>query len=381
MQLNITLSCISSILLALITLWLIFSLSCRCSSSGIEIQLPTRARWPSNTCHLDSKVVELIENSVATSPVRTLHLGITTYHQFCSRYGIPLLSPTLQHIGAFVAALMGSRSLSTIRVYLSAIHYFLLCSRASVSCLRSERLTAMLRGVERMSGGRTSTRTESADLDTTLHNYTVTSKFSAVDRAMPWVAVLVGFHGLHRSSEFLAPSSSTTEDGQTLATTVTIQLKRTKTTQNGYGGLVELRQTDNEQCFVSAIKRFCQLCQAEDSIPSSPVFKYTSGKFMYWSDLAGLLRSSLGNQAVISHSLRIGGASLLASRGANDCKIKRAGRWTSNAYGQVMLTNSMYANAVECKDVLADTRWSLAWLIMIVSRLSQPAVLLDVRLP
>ena len=95
----------------------LLSLSCRCSSSGSEIQLPTRTRWPSNTCHLDSKVVELIENSVAASPVRTLHLGITTYHQFCSRYGIPLLSPTLQHIGVFVAALMGSRSLSTIRVY------------------------------------------------------------------------------------------------------------------------------------------------------------------------------------------------------------------------------------------------------------------------
>ena len=191
-----------------------------------------------------------------------------------------------------------------------------------------------------MSGGRTSTRTESADLDTTLHNYIVTSKFIAVDRAMLWVAVLVGSHGLHCSSEFLAPSSSTTEDGQTLAwlavrilaSTVTIQLKRTKTTQNGDGGLVELRQTDNEQCFVSAIKRFCQPCQAVDSNPSSPVFKYTSGKFMYWSDLAGLLRSSLGNQALTSHSLRIGGASLQASCGANDWEIKRAGRWRSNAY-------------------------------------------------
>ena len=224
--------------MVLITLWLIFSLSCRCSSSGSEIQLPTRTRWSSNTCHLDSKIVEFIENSVAASPVRTLHLCITTYQQFYSRYGIPLLSPTLQHIGVFFAALMGSRSLSTIRVYLSAIRYFLLCSGASVSCLRSERLTAMLRGVERMSGGRTSTRTESADLDTTLHNCIVTSKFSAVDCAMLWVAALVGSHGLHRSSEFLAPSSSTTEDGQTLAwsavrilaTTVTIQLKRTKTT-------------------------------------------------------------------------------------------------------------------------------------------------------
>ena len=159
---------------------------------------------------------------------------------------------------------------------------------------------------------------------------------------MLWVAVLVGSHGLHRSSEFLAPSSSTTEDGQTLAwsavqilaTTVTIQLKRTKTTQNSDGGLVELRQTDNEQCFVSAIKRFCQLRQAVDSNPSSPVFKYTSGKFIYWSDLAGLLRSSLGNQAVTSHSLRIGGTSLLASRVANDWEIKRAGRWRSNAYEQ-----------------------------------------------
>ena len=38
-----------------------------------------------------------------------------------------------------------------------------------------------------------------------------------------------------------------------------------------------------------------------------------------------------------------------------------------------MLTNSMYANAVECNDVLVDTRWSLAWLIMTVSCLGQPA--------
>ena len=121
---------------------------------------------------------------------------------------------------------------------LSAVRYFLLYTGASVSCLCSERLTAMLRGVEKTSGGRTSTRIglTSADLGT-IHNYIVISNISVVDCTMLWAAVSVGFHGLLRSSEILAPSSSTTEDRHTLATTVTIQLKWTEITQNGDGRL------------------------------------------------------------------------------------------------------------------------------------------------
>ena len=149
----------------------------------------------------ESKVV--MENSVAASSVSS---NTTTRHHSILSVLLQIRHPSaLSHTPShqvFVAAPVGTRCLSSLRVDLSAVRYFLPYTCASVSCLCSERLTSMLRGVERTSGGRTSTRIglTSADLGT-MHNYIVISNFSVVDCTMLWAAVSVGFHGLLRSSE------------------------------------------------------------------------------------------------------------------------------------------------------------------------------------
>ena len=56
-------------MLVLTTIWLIFSLGCRCSSSGSEIQLPTRTRWPSQPREGERENKVVIVNSVAASSV------------------------------------------------------------------------------------------------------------------------------------------------------------------------------------------------------------------------------------------------------------------------------------------------------------------------
>ena len=157
---------------------------------------------------------------------------------------------------------------------------------------------------------------------------------------MLWAAVCTAFYGLLRSCEFLAPTSDTTEIGRillwssvkTTSNTVVIQLHRTKTAQPGDGGTAELLPTGDSACPVVAMRTFQATCVPTLLAAESPVFKYVSGKFLTRSELSDMLRFALSKQSVSSHSLRIGGATYLAARGAGEWEIKRAGRWRSNAY-------------------------------------------------
>ena len=78
--------------------------------------------------------------------------------------------------------------------------------------------------------------------------YVSQSNFNETDRAM--------------TCEFLSPSSAATDEGQTLLwsavllyeASLFLQLNRTKTTQLGGGGLVELRSTNTALRLASALK-------------------------------------------------------------------------------------------------------------------------------
>ena len=250
------------------------------------------------------------------------------------------LSPTTENMVSFTTSLfvVRSLSLSLIRVYLAAVRYHLLCNGAAVDVLKSARLTAVLHGIERRQPPSALARRE-LSVDDLIHfrRYLQRSNYAYVDQTMLWASVTLAFYGLLRASEYLAPSIHTFDSQRALVWTavsiapdsVTLRLKVTKTRQSGDGGTVTVSSTGDETCPVLAMSEFrrttAQACSAQ------PVFAFAEGNYLTPPCLNKILRQALNCNQVSSHFMRIGGATLLASRGASEAVIRRAGRWRSTA--------------------------------------------------
>ena len=141
---------------------------------------------------------------------------------------------------------------------------------------------------------------------------------------MMWAAVTVSFYGLLRASEFLAPAAQRVDSNRTLLwraitlqpSSVSLQLGRIKTQQLGSGGIVQLLSTSDGHCPVVAMHRFAQASAQLGT--DAPVFKFHSGKLLTRDELTCFLRVALKTSSVSSHSMRIGGATYMASKGANE---------------------------------------------------------------
>ena len=280
-----------------------------------------------------------MSRSIADSSARTFEPGIAAYREFCHTHDVISASPSAEDIILFATYLGHSRSVSTVKVYLAAVRHHLMSQAASIDCLHSTRLAAVLRGMERSQRPAMSSRRgiTTADLQI-LHQYLTRSNYSAEDKAMLWACITTAFYGLLRASECLAPDAVHVEADRTLvwrsltvdATQATIRLGRTKTSQDGHGGIVQLLATVDMVCPLIALHRLRSLSRMPAG-SQQPVFSFQSGKHLTREELTKILRHALQTTAVSSHSLRIGGATHMASLGASEAQIRRAGRWRRSA--------------------------------------------------
>ena len=311
---------------------------------GVTIQISADASAMSRRQRLEQHASSLVRCSVADSSARTFQPGITAYKAFCELHAVDSLHPSAEDMVLFATDLSESKSMATINVYLAAVRHFLLCQGKPTQQLRSARLTAVLRGIERSSVHPKQVRRAMTLEDMVqLRRYLARSNFSDLDRLMLWASVTTAFHGLLRSSEYLAPETAAIDPKSTLLWQyvevnpggITLQLRRTKTCQNGDGGMVVLRPASDEMCPVRAMLEFSEQCKLKGMVvPSSPVFRFQSGKFLTRSELTTILRVALQSTTVSSHSMRIGGATHMAAGGAAGWAIKQAGRWRSGAFNR-----------------------------------------------
>ena len=103
---------------------------------------------------LSAEANRLVANSVADNSKRSLQPGVNAYVSFCALHNICPESPSAEDIVLFAADLGKSRSVASVRVYLAAVRYHLLCKGMPVEHLRSARLTAVLKGLERQRSSR-----------------------------------------------------------------------------------------------------------------------------------------------------------------------------------------------------------------------------------
>ena len=125
------------------------------------------------------------------------------------------------------------------------------------------------------------------------------------------------------------------------ATEVTLQFRKTKADQVGFGDSKLLKATGRRHlCPVEALDRMRSVWPARFEASSKealkPLFRWASGRMLKRLEIQGLLQKAatgvgLPPERFMTHSLRIGGATALYQSTMDIELVKRMGRWSSGA--------------------------------------------------
>jgi len=117
--------------------------------------------------------------------------------------------------------------------------------------------------------------------------------------------------------------------------TLQILLKSEKTDTKGESTIVDIYESSNDICPISAYRSYRKVAVNE---PGKPAFRLADGKPLTGRKLNEYIRRFIGKHLntdtrfVSSHSFRSGLASMLGSLGFSEDQIKDTGRWSSEAY-------------------------------------------------
>ena len=283
----------------------------------------------------------LFQHSLATSTWQVYRIAFNSYNRFCQQSGLPVMPVTEHTLLFYVTHISTSLSYGTIKSYLAGIQFMSVrfgypCAVSSMS-----QLYYILRGVRRFYG---QSRHRPKRLPFTVNDcyrflsFLQSSTLCPLDRKMLWSAITLAFFGLLRSAEFTANAIHRFDPTTTLLMTnitispdltyVCIVLRGSKTDPFKVGCTIRVGSTNNQLCPVSALHHYI----TTQIIHTGPLFKYHNGSYLTRNRLATLLHTCFPNQPYNTHSLRIGGASTMASAGIPDSQIMIMGRWSSNAY-------------------------------------------------
>ncbi len=292
---------------------------------------------------------QLVSASLAQNTKKTYAADTQRYLQFCSKYGLCTL-PAHKHTVAFFAAAL-SRHLSpgNVQVYLAAVGAIHRQLGLRDPTRRNPTLKVVLQGLKR-TAALASTRPPRLPVNAKLLRRLLPEIQSARttdshDRAMLQAALLFGFFGFLRISEFTVPSRSrfdprlhsTVKDIQITQGSLTFRLKHSKTDQLAKGTHITLGPTNDSLCPVTAIRRYIAACRHTRCSHDMPLFHYSSGHPLTRARFLVFLRkiaSSAGLDPIYfnTHSLRIGAATSAAKAGLPPSIIQHLGRWRSSCY-------------------------------------------------
>ena len=184
-----------------------------------------------------------------------------------------------------------------------------------------------------------------ADLHQCRREALPTTRLAFTDRQILWTAITVGFFGHLRVSEYTTRSTAEHNASRTLTRarvcldqdSATLHLPISKTVKVGQGADVVLGATGEAICPVSALTAY--LANTSGYEPDGLLFRFADGQPLTANDINPWLKAFL-DPDVISHSLRIGGATRLAETGAADWQLHISGRCRSEAYQRYLRPSS-----------------------------------------
>eukprot|EP00435_Cladocopium_sp_Y103_P002944 s2186_g1.t1 len=137
---------------------------------------------------------------------------------------------------------------------------------------------------------------------------------------------------------------------------VTLQMRKTKVDQMGYGEAKTLKATGRR--FLCPVEALCRMrrfwpnrFQAMHQEGQKPLFRWASGGVLRRLEIQHFLQTAAGGVGLprdrfLSHSLRIGGATALFQATSDIELVKRLGRWNSSAVHRSLVTVSAFTAAM-----------------------------------
>ena len=280
-------------------------------------------------------------DGLAPTTTRLYDAGARRYRRFCRTYQLQAMPATEETVLRFIAHLV-RRGLTAARVstVLAGVRHWHV-RRGAEWLGRTQRIRLALRGAAKIPRASQPPRVAATPTHLRrLRSALRSMHLPAADKAAAWAAVLLGFFGALRGSEYLAPGVYSSEPRRTCQWrhltlkrgSLRLLIPASKTDQVYAGSVVCLPALRGPVCPVTALRRYRRLCP--DREPTRPLFALSDGRYCTPGWLNGVLRDAglVQNSRLTTHSLRIGFATAAAAAGVSENVIRVSGRWRGASY-------------------------------------------------
>ena len=293
--------------------------------------------------------------ALATTSLQVYQTALTQYLHFCTQVGVnpyPLQEHVVELFSTSLACRVGCK---TIKAYLYGIQFHGSIRGYHHKITDMPRLGYILRGIPRTQGARHS-RPRRRPITLT-HIHTMYEHIDRIhhkdDAYMLKAAITVAYFGMRRVSEYTctnahrydADRNLMRQDIYAMQHMVIVHIKSSKTDPFRVGVSVRIAATSHTICPVRWVRAYLQ--SRRESY--GPLFMFRSGRFLVRNDIAKLIKNSLDEINLNTHSLRAGGATNLANLGVPDYVIQIMGRWRSDAYKRYLHFSDAYISQLHAR--------------------------------
>ncbi|XP_049341529.1 uncharacterized protein LOC111192746 [Astyanax mexicanus] len=332
-----------------------YGLSAHSDSTLFRYHLPALATSSMN--QLTTASQDLIIDSVSPNTLSTYWTGWQCFKRFHHIQNLPFPSLDLHTLSSFLtfSSIHLSICSSTLKVYLSAINFFLILLLGSPHPFSNHhQISLLIRGIRRREPRSPNRRLPITShilhycLFTLRHGYAAPSIYATLESMF-----LLAFFGFLRCSEFTTSTTSHNpafhpclSDLSSLdERTLTFRIKRSKTDQLGISAPIYLFKLTSPLSPYEPITAYLSHRLTHQASPDNPLFVTESGspatRHWFHFHLKQILSLSGFNPSFFSaHSFRIGAASTASHHGLPDHTVKILGRWTSQAYHGYIRTHA-----------------------------------------
>ena len=301
-----------------------------------------------------------MQSDIARTTQRTYKQKVKRYKVFCKSNKLKTFSENSSCI--FITYLARNLAFKTLLTYTAAIKKYIKRYRTASYVKRFTALKQLLLGLKRIlcKTKRNSPRLPILHKELKLLKLYCSKLPCPQDGRMLWCAITFGFFGFLRASEMVSKSQSTYERSRTLTVShvklyrkhVKVHIECAKNDQYRNGTNVILAKNRGSCCPHRATKAYLHVRKPTDG----PFLTFNDGTYLTNKKLNDHIRAALPhsiNGKYSSHSLRIGAATVAASRGYPKYIIQKLGRWRSTVFKKYIRFND--ATYIQISKGLATT--------------------------
>lgn len=319
------------------------------SARASRLKPDERPAW--SRAQLVATRAQLLQNALALRSKSAYGAAFRSYMRFCEIHNFSL-QPTTDTLTFYIAYMSSYVQPHTVATYLSGIIFHLQEIFPETRQVRESWLVKRtLQGALRLRSLPVKRKRHlvPSDLDAAIASVHADPNY---DRILFCAMLFVGFHGLLRTSELTLTDDESLQDYRRVmmrthlkktAFGFSILLSGHKADQSHLGNDVILAARDDPLDPRTPLLAYLVL--RDSNFPLSPfLWLRANGDVPTYSWFTSTLKSVLGEDFGGS-SMRSGGATWLSASGSSDDDIRRAGRWSSEAYERYLRAHPLILHA------------------------------------